>query len=85
MSGTPSLSIGSLVRRFLGRLRFPQLFVIAAVLFAFDIAIPDAIPLLDEAMLAVLTVLLSQWRRDVPDAPANGGEKPPAKNVTPPA
>lgn len=80
--GTPqTLTLGQLVQRFLGRLRFPQLFVVAAILLALDFVIPDAVPLLDEVMLAVLTLLLGQWRK--PDEPAAPDTKPPPKNVTP--
>jgi len=72
----------SLIQRFLGKLRFPQLFVVAALLFVLDVLIPDMIPFADEMMLALLTALLSQWKRsDRPPAPTVA--KPPPKNVTP--
>ncbi len=88
----PSTLSGNLIQRFLGTLRFPQLFVVAALLFAIDMVVPDAIPFLEELMLAVLTVLLSQWKkpRGAEAAPSDndaahaGAPKPPPKNVTPP-
>ena len=76
-----SLTFGKIAQRFLGRLRFPQLFVVAAVLFSLDLLVPDMVPFLDEVMLAVLTVLLGQWKR--PEDPVDHSAKPPPKNVTP--
>ena len=66
--------------------------MVAALLFAIDMVVPDAIPFLEELMLAVLTVLLAQWKkpRDTEAAPSEhdaahtGVPKPPPKNVTPP-
>lgn len=69
------------MQAFLARLRYPQLFVLAAALFLTDLVVPDAIPLLDEVFLGVLTLLVSQWRHrrgEEEDVP-----KPPPKNVTP--
>ena len=57
--------------KFLASLRSWQLFVLAAVLFAVDLVIPDPIPFLDETLLAVLTYTLARWK------------KPPAQPVTP--
>ncbi|MGH6691469.1 MAG: DUF6116 family protein, partial [Gammaproteobacteria bacterium] len=39
-------------RRFAERLRFPQLFLVIAGLFALDLLIPDLIPYADELFLA---------------------------------
>ncbi len=52
----------SLFRRFLGRLRFPQLFVLVLALFGLDLAIPDVIPFLDEILLGAVTLLLGSWK-----------------------
>ncbi len=49
--------------RYLSRLRFPQLFVITAVLFLLDLFIPDVIPFADEILLGLVTVLLGSWRK----------------------
>ena len=43
-------------------LRFPVLFGIFAVLTLIDLAVPDFIPFIDEAGLAVLTLLLGLWK-----------------------
>lgn len=71
--------VQGLLGRFLGRLRFPQLFVLVALLFAFDLVVPDFIPLVDELLLAAATLLLSQLRRR--DAAAPPEVK--VKDVTP--
>jgi hypothetical protein len=76
MAGNPMVQ--GLLGRFLGRLRFPQLFVLMALLFAFDLLVPDFLPLVDELLLAAGTLLLSQLRRK--DAPP---PEPEIKNVTP--
>lgn len=69
----------SVLARLLGRLRFPTLFKLAAVLFVADLFVPDLIPFADEILLGVLTLLLGSWR----DRHAAVGEKPAEKNVTP--
>jgi Family of unknown function (DUF6116) len=69
------------VLAFASRLRFPTLFMIVAGLFAFDLIVPDFIPLLDEIMLGLTTLLLASWKnRKAPDseaAPAQTNAKPP--------
>jgi hypothetical protein len=73
----------SLIQRFLGRLRFPQLFAVLATLWVVDLAVPDLIPFLDELFLGVLTAMFGMWKRD-PAAPGiDPSAKPPMKNVTP--
>ncbi len=71
--------VGAILLPFLGRLRFPQLFVLLAVIFLVDLFVPDFLPLVDEAVLGLLTLMTGLWRdrRTPPD-------KPPEKNVTPP-
>lgn len=68
--------------RFLGRLRFPQLFGLAALLLVVNLFIPDPLPFLDEALLAILTVVLGQIRSP-DDGDDAEDERPPMKNVTP--
>ena len=46
----------ALLRTFLARLRFPQLFMVAAALLALDFIAIDPIPWVDEALLAVATL-----------------------------
>jgi Family of unknown function (DUF6116) len=71
-----------LLSRFIGRLRFPQLFVVAAILLGMDLVIPDVIPFLDEALLALLTAMLGLLRRRDPQ-PAPDSREQIEKNVTP--
>ncbi|NIP56807.1 MAG: hypothetical protein GWM92_01645 [Gemmatimonadetes bacterium] len=55
--------VPGVVRRFLGGLRFPQLFLITAILFAVNLAVPDAIPFVDEILLALGSLLLGSLRK----------------------
>ena len=43
------------VMAFLGRLKYPQLFKLTALLFAVDMLIPDMIPFVDELLLGMTT------------------------------
>lgn len=60
--------------QWLGKLSFPRLFVIAAALFLFDVAIPDFIPFADEILLGLGTLLLARLKK--PDAPASDPRPP---------
>lgn len=61
--------IPKVVRRYLGRLRFPTLFVLTGLLFVADLLVPDAIPFADEILLALGTLLLGRLREK------SGGEQ----------
>lgn len=52
-----------LVTRWGSRLRWPWLFVLTAALFLLDLVIPDFIPLADEILLGLLTLLFAAWRK----------------------
>ena len=56
---------------FLSKLSFPRLFLVAAGLFVADLAVPDFIPLADELLLGLGTLLLASWkkRKDSPIPP----------------
>lgn len=45
------------------RLRFPQLFIVTAILFLLDLLIPDLIPFADEILLGLATLLLGTWKK----------------------
>lgn len=52
------------------RLRHPTLFKITALLFAVNLVVPDAIPLIDEILLGLGTLLLANWKnRNAPVDP----------------
>lgn len=48
------------VRRYLGKLRFPTLFLVTAALFVIDLFVPDFVPMADEILLGLATVLLGR-------------------------
>ena len=49
--------------RFLGRLSYPRLFLLTAALFVVDLVVPDFVPLADELLLGLGTLLLANWKR----------------------
>lgn len=66
------------VRRYLSGLRFPTLFLLTTILFVASVAIPDALPFVDEILLALAGLLLGRLRgggaddRGRPDEPGAG-------------
>jgi hypothetical protein len=74
--------VGSLV----GRLRYPWVFVLLAVVFVADTIIPDPIPFVDEIMLALLTFLVGTWRTrrqgppEVVEVSSAAAGKPPSES-----
>jgi len=56
-------AVTALVRRYARRLRYPRLLLLTAVLFGFDLLVPDVIPLADEILLGFGTVLLANLRK----------------------
>lgn len=54
----------AVLTRFFEGLRYPWLFAIAAGLFLADLFIPDLLPLADEILLAVVTVLLASRKAE---------------------
>jgi len=53
--GTPGVFV-----RFLAGLRTPTLFKIAATIFLVDLAVPDLIPVVDELLLGILTLIAAR-------------------------
>lgn len=49
--------------RWFGKLSYPKLFLLTATLFVADVLIPDMIPLVDELLLGLGTLLLANWKR----------------------
>ena len=55
----------SVIARFLGGLATPRLFLVAAALLGLDLLIPDFIPFVDEALLAILTLIFARKKSGV--------------------
>lgn len=54
---------------FAERLRFPRLLALTATLFVIDLFVPDLVPFVDEILLALVTLLLSRWKKRTPQPP----------------
>ena len=65
----PSPATGPIMG-FASRLKFPTLFFITLGLWAINMVIPDPLPLIDEIVMGLLTVMLATWK--------NGEVPPPA-------
>lgn len=52
--------------RWFGRLSYPRLFLLTAVLFVADVLIPDVIPFVDELLLGLGALLLANWKKVKP-------------------
>lgn len=72
----------ALLATFFSRLRYPYMFAIAASLFLIDVLIPDSLPLADEVLLAVVTVMLASRKVDRAP-PTDGDENPVIIDITP--
>jgi hypothetical protein len=80
MNGAPTGLVATILERIAPRLRHPHLFLLILALFLADLVLPDPIPFADEAMLALLTVLLGTWRTRRPKAEVDPAAPP--KDVT---
>ena len=73
------MRLRALLLGFASRLRFPWLFALTATLLAVDLLLPDPVPVLDELVLALLTLLFGAWRRrprpDGQSASSGAGER----------
>ena len=56
-------SIISRMSGYLESLRFPWLMLLAALLFFVNLLIPDALPFVDEILLALVAVILGRLKR----------------------
>lgn len=57
------IPVVNLILAYANRLRFKNLFFLIAGLFILDLLIPDFIPMIDEIILGLLTVLLANWKK----------------------
>ena len=53
------------ITKWASRLRFKQLFFLIAGLFILDLFLVDPIPLLDEAILGLLTLLFGSMKKSI--------------------
>ena len=76
MAAIPSLILTAVTERF-SRLRFPTLFLLLVGLFLFDLFIPDFVPLVDELLLGIATLIVGNLthRRDGKQPPNQNGER----------
>lgn len=56
-------SLKSRIVSYLGSLRFPWLLLVAVVLLAVNLFVPDALPFVDEILLAVIAAILARLKR----------------------
>lgn len=80
MTNPNASPVRPLLERLFPRMRYPHLFLVLAGLFLVDLLVPDPIPLVDEAALALLTFLVGSWRTR--KQPPVADSPPPPKDVT---
>ncbi len=68
----------AIISRWASGLRFPWLFALTTGLFILNVLVPDAVPLVDEILLALGAVLLSGLKKKPDDgqAEADAAEAP---------
>lgn len=54
------------ITKFLGGLRFRNLFLVTAALFVINVFVPDVIPFADEILLGLATLVLARWKDENP-------------------
>ncbi len=74
--------LGRTLQRLARRLRFPWLFALTALLFGVDLVVPDALPLVDELLLGLTTLLLGSWR-ERKEVGRGAGDEAADEDVTP--
>lgn len=57
------MGIRTRLTAYLESLRFPWLLVVTALLFLVNLLIPDALPFVDEILLALVGIVLSRLKR----------------------
>ena len=82
-----SLTPIEMLLAYANRLRFRNLFLLTLALFVIDLIIPDMIPLIDEIVLGLLTILFSSWKKEKEqnrkDGDIEGGVKDDGKHDPP--
>ena len=71
------------ITKFLGGLRFRNLFLVAATLFVVTLVVPDFIPFADELLFGLATLLLARWKdRDAEAKTSDSSSNPPSDAKT---
>lgn len=69
----------ALMGRYGRQLRFPHLLLITGLLLIVDLVLPDGLPLIDELVLTLLTLLFASWKNgDRIDPPSESSSDTPA-------
>lgn len=61
----------------LSRLSYPRLFLVTATLFGINLLVPDPIPLVDEIVFGLATMMLARRKRAPSPAPRDDAPRPP--------
>ena len=67
-------SIVPRLSRYLESLRFPWLLLLATLLFVVNLFIPDALPFIDEILLAIVAIILGKLKRKRENAEQHANE-----------
>ena len=59
----PTSLIG-LFLAYVNQLKFKSLFFLVISLFIIDLLVPDFIPMIDEIILGLLTIILANWKKE---------------------
>lgn len=59
----PSSLIG-LFLTYANQLKYKSLFFLVISLFIIDLLVPDFIPMIDEIILGLLTIILANWKKE---------------------
>ena len=68
--------VGNRLVRFVGAMRFPRLVAVTAALFVVNVVVPEALPVVDEILLGLVTVMLARIKHR--DVPVSGAPRTPA-------
>ena len=71
------MALPSKLKHWLEGLRFPVLLLLTAALFVANLLIPDALPFVDELLLALITLLLARLKRKPREQAEDMSDTPP--------
>jgi hypothetical protein len=59
---TPRRAVNAGLLAWAGKRRFPTLLLVTGGLFLIDLVVPDLVPLADELLLGLATLVLARWK-----------------------